>query len=99
MHVACFTNSIRETAHLMLEKTGILEHFELVLSNQDVVRAKPSPEGYLKVLDYFGTSPKQAVIVEDSPKGLEAAHASGCHVIAVKNPEDVQISLFAEFLE
>ena len=48
IHVACFTNSIRETTTLMLRKTGILDMFELVITNQDVENPKPNPEGYLK---------------------------------------------------
>ena len=97
--VACFTNSIGETAHLMLEKTGILRHFHMVLTNQDVKNAKPDPEGYVRLLKEFQISNKNAIIVEDSPKGLEAANAAGCRVISVKNASEVTIDLFKRILE
>ena len=43
-YIACYTNSIRETALLMLEKTGVLEHLDILVTNQDVVKSKPDPE-------------------------------------------------------
>jgi len=91
--VACFTNSIRETANLMLSKTGVLDLFELVVTNQDVSSPKPSPEGYIKVMKHFGIQKEETWIIEDSPKGIEAAEASGAQVIVVKNPDDVNLSL------
>lgn len=96
--VACYTNSIRKTAKLMLEKTGVLDMFEYVLTNQDVAKSKPDPEGYLFLMDHFGFKPEDTYIIEDSPKGLAAAKASGANVIQVKNPDEVDIRLFKEEL-
>ena len=98
IHVACYTNSIRLTAELMLEKTGILGLFELLVTNQDVENPKPHPEGYIKVLNHFDTNQDHGLIIEDSPKGLAAAEASGCRVIQVKTPNDVNIELFKEYI-
>ena len=97
--VACFTNSIRETAYLMLDQTGILHYFEMILTNQDVTKSKPDPEGYLKTLKELNFSNKNTIIIEDSPKGVAAAEASGCHVIVVKNPDEVTIDLFKEVIK
>jgi beta-phosphoglucomutase len=88
-HVACFTNSIRETASLILTEAGILEHLEYFLTNEDVVNAKPDPEGYIEVLKHFNCTPENVMIVEDSPKGEKAARASGCHVMKVLNATEV----------
>jgi len=96
--VACFTNSIRETTKLMLEKTGIINLFDAIITNQDVVEPKPSPEGYLKILNIFKVNPEHAIIVEDSPKGLQSANQTGCHVIEVAGPEEVGSSLFTEYV-
>lgn len=92
--VACYTNSIRETAELMLEKTGILELFDFVLTNQDVENPKPDPEGYVFLMNHFGFSEEDTFIIEDSPKGLAAANASGANVVQVKGPDEVNIDLF-----
>lgn len=89
INVACFTNSIRETATLMLEKTGVYEHLDMLVTNQDVHEAKPHPEGYLKILEHYKVTASETLIVEDSPKGLASAYASGCSVMEVKNSEQV----------
>jgi len=96
--VACYTNSIRMTAELMLEKTGILDLFDRVLTNQDVQDPKPDPEGYLLLMDDFDIRAENTYIVEDSPKGLKAAYDSGANVIQVKNPNEVDINLFKKEL-
>jgi len=87
--VACFTNSIRKTAELMLDKCGVLPELDLLVTNQDVKEPKPSPEGYLKVLKLFKCNPDNAIIVEDSPKGLKAAYATDCKVMKVANATEV----------
>ena len=95
---ACYTNSIRMTAELMLEKTGILQYLDLLVTNQDVKIPKPSPEGYLLCLEKLNTEIKNAIIIEDSPKGIEAARLSGCRFIQVRNPDEVTIKLIKELL-
>lgn len=97
-HIACFTNSIRQTAILMLDKTGVLEHLDYLVTNEDVENSKPSPEGYLFLVQKFNVDKKNVIIVEDSPKGIAAAKASGCNVIEVENADDVNINLFKEYL-
>ena len=96
--VACYTNSIRKTATLMLEKTGILEMFEYILTNQDVTHPKPDPEGYNFLMKHFSISPARTLIFEDSPKGLAAAKSSGANVIQVSGPEEVNLKLIKECL-
>jgi len=97
--VACFTNSIRRTADLMLRKTGILDLFDFTLTNEDVQFPKPDPEGYNFLVNKFDCLPEEVIIVEDSPKGLEAARASSCNVIQVKSPEEVKYEIFEEYLK
>ena len=89
VRVACYTNSIRKTADLMLEKTGVFSLLERVITNQDVKESKPSPEGYTDLVRHYDLDPHEVVIVEDSPKGLQAAYASGCSVMEVPNADAV----------
>lgn len=96
--VACFTNSINETAVMMLQKTGVINLFDSILTNQDVENAKPNPEGYLKTMQFFNCKPENTIIIEDSPKGVAAAKASGAKVIIVKNPDEVNIDMIGKIL-
>tara|TARA_R110000824_G_scaffold401421_2_gene612085 strand:- start:7925 stop:8533 length:609 start_codon:yes stop_codon:yes gene_type:complete len=96
--VTCFTNSIKQTAHLMLQKTGVYDLLEMIVTNQDVVEPKPSPEGYNKIIDYYGVDRENVYIVEDSPKGVQAAKATTKNVFVVKGPNEVDIDLIKEIL-
>lgn len=96
--IGCVTNSVRETVELALKKLGMRKHFDVVISNEDVREPKPSPVGYLKAMHDLNVRPEQTVIVEDSPKGLEAAKASLATVIEVKNAQDVTEELFEGIL-
>ena len=96
--VCCYTNSIRHTAELMLEKTGIKDLFDTILTNQDVVNPKPSPEGYIYLMNYHSFDTSSTFIIEDSPKGLKAAKDSGANVIKVINAEDVDLNLLRRYI-
>lgn len=88
---ACVTNSIRESGLMMLEKTGQLEFMDLVISNEDVWCPKPYPEGYIRAMIKLDVHPKECLIVEDSPKGLEAARGSGGNVYEVPGFHEVTL--------
>jgi len=87
----CVTNSIRQTALLMLEKTGQQSFMDYIISNEDVNNPKPDPEGYIKAIQYLKLQPNECLIVEDSPKGIEAAKKSNAHVYEVKGYNDVTL--------
>ena len=87
--IACCSNSIRKTVITVLSKLGIIEHFDLILSNEDVKNSKPHPEIYWKAISMMGYLPEETLIVEDSPFGLLAASRSRSHVMRVGSPKDV----------
>ena len=89
--LACCSNSIRRTIHLALSKLDILDQFDLILSNEDVVSSKPHPEIYLKAAKHFGINPQDCLVFEDSPVGKKAATDAFCTVIPVTNSSDITI--------
>lgn len=96
--IFCYTNSIRHTTELMLNKTGILEYFDFIVTNKDIDNPKPDPQGYKYLLNKFSLNCNEMLIIEDSPKGFEAAYLSGCKVFRVLNQECVNIELFRGFI-
>jgi HAD superfamily hydrolase (TIGR01509 family) len=90
--IACCSNSIRKSVYTMLSKIGIIEYFDLILSNEDVTTAKPFPEIYWKAMSTLKCLPSETLIVEDSPNGLKAAEISGAKVYRVSNPSEVNIT-------
>lgn len=97
--LTCVTNSIRETAELMLRKGGYLPYLEFFLSNEDVTRPKPHPDGFIIAMYKLGVRPHETVIVEDAPKGIAAARASGAHVLEILGCRDLNLKRVERFLE
>lgn len=87
----CVTNSIRKSAMLMLEKTGQLQYMDFVISNEDIINPKPSPDGYNKAIGKLKLQPNECMIVEDSPKGIEAAKLSKANVYEVNGFYEVTL--------
>ena len=62
--------------------TGLASRFEgRVFSADDVPRGKPHPDLFLHAAAQMGASPVHCVVVEDSPRGVEAACAAGMRCI------------------
>jgi len=96
--IACVTNAIRQSAETMLQKTGQLQYMQFVISNQDIVYPKPCGEGYVVAMVSLGVLPQDTLIVEDSPKGIQAAKSTGAHVLQVANATEVTWNKIGEAL-
>jgi HAD superfamily hydrolase (TIGR01509 family) len=96
--LACCSNSIRETLHLMLKSAELFDFFDVIVGNDQITHPKPHPEMYLLAFSKLGIGPEDAIIVEDSPYGIAAAKASGATVYEVRNVDDVTLSLFRDIL-
>jgi len=69
-----------ETLHAV---SGFLESFDFVVTADECARVKPDPAAYLMAMDRLGLSPADCLAVEDSPRGLAAAHAAGLRCLLV----------------
>lgn len=87
--IACGSNSVRKTVLTVLSKLGIIEYFDLIISNEDVKNSKPHPEIYWSAISNMGVLPEETLIVEDSPYGLLAASRSKAYVLRVVSPKEV----------
>jgi beta-phosphoglucomutase len=97
--ICCVTNSIRETAELMLKSTGQLEFMDMVITNEDVENNKPSPDCYNLAVKELNINPEKAIIVEDSPKGIQSGVLSTVNCIwKVSNSKDVTLNNYRRFV-
>jgi HAD superfamily hydrolase (TIGR01509 family) len=85
----CCSNNNRTIVNLILNKLGIYNYFELVLTNSDVKEHKPSPEIYKTLMERANLKPNEVLILEDSEIGLEAAYKSNAYVLEIKSVSDV----------
>jgi HAD superfamily hydrolase (TIGR01509 family) len=86
--IVCCSNSIKKTILIALSKIGIIEYFDDIISNEDVVNGKPHPDMYWKAMSKFSFLPEETLIIEDSPTGLLAAKRSSAYFMRVKDSKD-----------
>ncbi|HWQ25471.1 MAG TPA: HAD family phosphatase [Chlorobaculum sp.] len=79
------TGSPRDKLELMHGANGLLDRFDVIVTDDEVKNPKPHPEPYLKALESLGIEPEQCLAVEDSRRGLDSAHAAGISCIVVPN--------------
>ena len=78
---ALVTSTQRRIMDAIIASAGLA--FAVTVCGEDVRRAKPDPEPYLRAAALLGEAPGGCVALEDSPRGIAAAQAAGCPVIAV----------------
>lgn len=69
-----------------LDKHGLAADFECVVSADDVERTKPDPACYRLALQRMGLQPHQAIAIEDTAHGVDAAVGAGLRCIAIPTP-------------
>ena len=79
------TGSPRDKVERMHRDNGLLDYFEVIITDDDITRPKPHPEPYLKALERLGLEASRCLAVEDSRRGLASAHAAGISCIVVPN--------------
>ena len=81
--IAVATTTSRELTERRLKKTGVYGCFEVILCGDEVVKRKPDPEIYLRVLDALDLQPEDVLVLEDTGYGVAASAAAECDVIMV----------------
>jgi len=66
-----------------MDRLDIMKYFLEIITSEDVKRNKPHPDIFLKVLARTKCNPEDALVIEDSPHGIEAAYRAGIKSIAV----------------
>jgi sugar-phosphatase len=76
------TSGTRHLARARLRLAGIPIPMILITAD-DVANGKPHPEPYLKAAELLGVDPKECLVIEDAPAGIQSAHAGGMKVIGL----------------
>ena len=79
---AIVTSATRPLAVARLGYAG-LPVPKYMITADDVVNGKPSPEPYLRGADLLGVDPVGCLVFEDTPAGVVAARAAGMQVVAL----------------
>ena len=89
--IAVATNAVKSTLKICLKNLGIEKYVDFKLSNEDIINPKPNPEIYLRIFVHFGIYPSEALIVEDSHYGREAAVSSGAKLLPIKKINELNL--------
>lgn len=87
--IAVCSNSVRKSVETMMKLSALEQYVDELLSNEDVSRGKPHPEMYCRAMATFGAEPGECLILEDNDHGIQAAIASGGHLLKIGVPGDV----------
>jgi pyrophosphatase PpaX len=80
--LAIVTSKHRRATLQGMDLCGIVHHFDVIVTPEDVTHPKPHPEPVLAALDRLGVQPHEAVFVGDSPHDMAAGRAAGTRVAA-----------------
>lgn len=79
------TTSRRVDFEIIHKNRGITDFMDFVLCEEDYVNAKPHPEPYLTGLKLFNATKEEAIVVEDSQRGLTSSYHAGIECVVVHN--------------
>jgi HAD superfamily hydrolase (TIGR01509 family) len=91
MPLGVASNAPREVVSSVLERLGMYDAFDAVVSAEETAAHKPAPDVYLEACRRLRVAPCDAIAFEDSPLGAQAARAAGLVVIAVPFEPGVRI--------
>ncbi|HRN86533.1 MAG TPA: HAD family phosphatase [Candidatus Dojkabacteria bacterium] len=83
--IAITTSAGRDGTMLMLNKVGIGDIFNVIVTQEDCNSLKPDPEPYALTAKNLGIEPKYCVAIEDTALGVESAKKAGMICIAIPN--------------
>jgi HAD superfamily hydrolase (TIGR01509 family) len=78
--IAVVSNGRKKSITTILEKLGIVEYFDLIITSEDYSKPKPNPEPYLIASQKLGVDPSQCYVYEDNEIGYTAAKNAGMDV-------------------
>jgi HAD superfamily hydrolase (TIGR01509 family) len=83
--VAIASGGPREIVHRSLQLAGLAPIFRIVVTPEDVVHGKPSPEMFLLAASRMQVTPSRCLVFEDAEPGMRAAEAAGMKWVRVSS--------------
>ena len=84
--------SASKNAEIILQKTGLIDWFDLIIDGNKVNKSKPDPEVFLKGAEGLGLSPEHCIVFEDAQAGVEAAKAGNMKAIGIGDAETLKLA-------
>ena len=75
---AIITNTPKDCTKQILKKFNIETFFSLIITSDEVQKAKPDPEIIYKACESLHVSPENVLLIGDTKSDIQAGKASGC---------------------
>jgi sugar-phosphatase len=92
--VALATCSTEAHIEATMERHGLRDSFDLLVSAARKMQGKPHPEVYLRTASWLEVDPTFCLAIEDSFFGVVAAKAARMKVVALPDPEEYEQDRF-----
>ena len=77
------SSNVKKMEHLFLKLPVLQELVDVIITENDVTRSKPDPQGYNIAAKRLGLLPNQCIVFEDSMAGVEAGRRAGGAVVGI----------------
>lgn len=81
--MAVASSSVLSTIEKNLERVGIIDYFDALVSSQFVAHSKPLPDIFIYAAGRINVPPKDCWVFEDSFNGVKAGNAAGCSTMMI----------------
>lgn len=78
------SNAEPQNIDFVLEQFALGPYFQAIVNGFQVSRPKPFPDIYLEAAARLTTPPRNCIVFEDSPTGVEAGRSAGMKVVGVE---------------
>jgi HAD superfamily hydrolase (TIGR01509 family) len=92
------SNSRAEEINLILSQMPEKVELDFVVGIEPGMHKKPSPDIYNKALAMLNIKPHEAMVLEDSERGLQAGYSAGCNAIWINTPVSEKFESRAPYL-
>jgi haloacid dehalogenase superfamily, subfamily IA, variant 3 with third motif having DD or ED len=75
--MAVASGSTRANVEFQLNAIGVFQYFNVIVTADDGIRPKPSPDIFVEAARRLGVAPNVCQVFEDADLGLEAARSAG----------------------
>lgn len=82
-YCAIVTTASKKNCMDLLDAFDVRDLFDLVLTQSEIARKKPDPQGFFLAMEHFQMTPGQTIIFEDSETGVQAAQKTGADYYVV----------------
>ena len=98
LKVAIASSGPKENINTVIRSLRIKKFIDVVVSGKEIKFSKPHPQIFLLTARNLSLNPKDLIVIEDAPSGVEAAKKAGMFCIAVTNTVSKEKLARADFV-